>query len=204
MFNSWFGGDGMHGIRPTEEALNALHAQSQAQLQSRIRAALAGAGTDIRSWQKLLQEELSKDAGRFLRVAHTDANRIINEARVSAFESNYLDQVQAAIGIRSDGFVEGTGMCMIWRHDEPKVARSWHIDMLDGTVPDLEGYWWSNHTGVWLSARAPGQFGSDEEDNFCRCYLDLGFPSEARGMSTNRGIVPVPENYMEERRRRAA
>lgn len=204
MYNEWFGGQGMNGIRPTEEALNALHEHSQAQLHNRLRAALTGAGTDIRTWQRFLQDELSKDAGRFLRVLHTDGNRIINEAKLVAFESNYFEAVKSALGIREDGFVEGTGMCMIWRHDEPKTAREWHITQLDNTVADLDGFWWSKHDGMISSARGPGQFGVDIEDNYCRCYIDFGFPEDARGMSTKDGVVPVPANYLEERRKRRA
>ena len=199
MFDNWFGGSGMNGIRPTQEALDALNEQSKVQLQSRIKAALAGAGTDLKTWRAFLSDELSKDAGRFLSVLHMDANRIINEARGTALESNYLEAIKAAIGIDETGLVRGLGQCMIWKHDEPRSPRAWHVSDLHNTVPDYDGYWWSNHTGLWLSARGPSQFGCDEEDRGCKCYLDVGFPDEARGMSTNHGVVPVPKDYVERR-----
>lgn len=187
--------DGVSGIRPTDDALDALNEQAKARLQDRVRGALAGQGIDLSAWQAILKDELEKDAGRCLKVVHMDGTRVINEARVSAFESRYAEELMKRMGIDESGSIMGLGLVLVWRHDEPKTPRQTHKDVLDGTVADLNGLWWSNG----FSARGPGQFGDDTEDAGCRCYLELVPISEAKGMSTEAGVVPIPEDYLKRR-----
>jgi len=189
--------EGADGLPAPSGELRQAASNSEASLVARIKAAAAGRGTGLAAWQAILADELSKDAGRCLRVVYTQANRAINSAVHAAFRSDYADRLLESMR------AQGAEFCERWVHDEPKRPRSWHIAQLHGTVPDLDGYWWSTGTGRPLSAAYPGGFGEPEEDCYCRCYLGVCDPREARGMSTPRGIVPVPGNYLEEKRKRA-
>jgi hypothetical protein len=168
---------------------------AKARLQKTLKGALSGAGVTLQDWYKLLKEETEKSAGRYLRIVRTQGNHIINEARVTAFRSEFAERLIETLGGR-EGKAEdeqGNRLVLVWMHDEPKVPRPWHKDILHKTVPDKNGLWWSSESG--RSASSPGGFGSPEEDANCHCYLQLMPISEARGMSTERGVVPIPADY---------
>ena len=169
---------------------------SKQRLQYTLKAALTGAGVTLRDWYTVLRDETDKSAGRMLRIVRTQGNHIINEARVSAFRSEFAEHLLDVLGAKDGNLTDEAGdrLVLVWRHDEPKMPRPWHIHDLDYTVADKAGLWWSSHTGK--SARAPGGFNDPAEDAYCRCYLQLMPLSEVRGMSTNKGVIPVPADYI--------
>lgn len=105
-----------------------------------------------------LQQSLEKQAGKLIRVLHTEGNRVINESVQAVFEY--------AVDFDID---DGIEKYWIHRSGPDGGSRADHVAM-DGKVADDDGLFTlpNGHRGA-----GPGQFGYPEDDINCYCRMSI-------------------------------
>lgn len=111
------------------------------------------------------RKALTVDANISIRFVNAEMTRVINNAVNLAFETvtnpeGIIGQLIAATGQK---------MVKVWIHDSPMVPREYHRDVLDGSIPDRDGYWYQDGD----RATGPGGFSDPKNNMNCRCTIEI-------------------------------
>lgn len=121
--------------------------------------------TDQTKVRSAIKQGLTVDANITIRFTNAEATRLVNNATNLAFD--VIQDPQSTI----NKLIQAAGVTLVkvWMHDSPMVPREYHRDVLDGSLPDRNGYWYQDGD----KADGPGGFSDPKNNINCKCSIEV-------------------------------